>query len=308
MYKNYTAYIWFLIFFLIMPVQANSFDDLNNAFVSNVSQLPVIDDGRLKPDKVEQASGHIRGWMDIVGFQEIVKVNGTEINYIDGLPVDKAIVRYDSWAKIDVPVCSISIKNGLTKTISGSNTIANLNIKLTWESKHCNKNGCTCVEHIESAAFFDSEQSPIQYPNSSTPILTLHEFPNSSKALLEVSVDDTVTSYNITTTNGSVKKHIQIGRVEYTTKGVPFANFSKDNDFTIWDDTGKGVYHQGNDVTIDSNNFSFSASTPFGTSQNTNITRIQEQPTSMSCLNILVFIMLGLGYLTCKLAWKVSRI
>ena len=301
------AIFWLLIFFLIMPAQANHLDDLNKAFVSSVSQLPAINDERLKPDKVEQSSGHIGGWVDIVGFKEIAKVNGTEINYINGSPADKAVIRYDSWSKIDVPVCSISIKNGLTKTISGNYTVANLNIKLTWYSKHCGKTGCTCIEHIENTIFHDSEQNPIQYPNSSIPICTLHEFPNSSKALLEVNVDDTVTAYNVTTANGSVKRHIQIGRVEYTTKGVPYANFTK-NDVTIWDDAGKGVYHQGNDVTLDSNNFSFSASTPFMTSTEANITRIQEKPTSMSALNVLIFVMLGLGYVACKLTWKVSRI
>lgn len=290
-----------------MPVQANSFDDLNNAFVSNVSQLPVIDDLKLRPDKVEQSSGHIRGWVDIIGFQEVSRVNETKTDFISGLPADKAIVRYDSWAKIDVPVCSISLKNSLTKTTSGNNTIASLNIKLIWYSKHCNKNGCTCVEHIENVVFSDSEQNPIQYPNSSIPELTIHEFPNSSKVLLEVNVDDTITSYSVTTVNGSVKKHIQIGRVTYTEKGVPYANFTK-NDVTVWDDKGKGVYHQGNDVTLDTNNFSFSASTPFRTSTEANITRKQEQPTSMSYLNLLIFFMLGLGYVACKLAWKVSRI
>ena len=307
MCRNCSACLWLLIFFLIMPVHANIFDDLNTTFVSNVSQLPSIDDGKLMPNKIEQSSGHIRGWVDIVGFREIARVNGSEINYINGSPIDKSIVRYDSWAKIDVPVCSISLKNTLTQSISGSNTVASLNIKLVWYSKHCGKNGCTCVQHTELATFHDSELSPSQYPKSSIPTLTLHEFPNSNKALLEVNVDDTVTAYNVTTVNGSVKKHIQIGRVTYTAKGVPYANFTKSN-VTIWDDAGEGVYHQGNDVTLDNNNFSFTALTPFGNAPNANVLRIMEQPTSMSALNVLIFVMFGLGYVACKLAWKVSRI
>jgi hypothetical protein len=307
MYKNYTAYIWFLILFLIMPVQANTFDNLNDAFVSNVSQLPAIDDGRLKPDKVEQASGHIRGWMDIVGFREIARVNC--IDYINGTSSEKVVIRYDAWGE-EVSVDSVT--KTITTSISSNNTIAKMNVVLKWHyyySCDCNKNGCsTCRKDvIEKTDFYDSELAPVQYPNSSTPILTLHEFPNSSKALLEVNTDDTVTAYTVTTANGSVKKHIQIGRVTYTAKGVPYANFTKEN-FTIWDDTGKGIYHQGNDVTLDNNNFSFTALTPFGNAPNANVLRIMEQPTSMSALNVLIFVMFGLGYVACKLAWKVSRI
>ncbi len=293
------AVLWVLILgVFIIPVHANSFDDLNSAYVSSVLQLPAIGDA--KPDKIEQSSGHIRGWIDIVGFKEVAKLNGSEVNYINGTPSDKAIIQYASWAIITVPVCSIDIKNSVTKTISGSNTIANLNIKLVWYSKHCVKNGCTCVEHNESASFSDVEESPVQYPASSVPQLTVHEFKNSSKALLEVNIDDTVTSYTVSSGNGSVVRHLQVGQVMYSKKGVPYANFTRS--LPVWKSTGHGVYHQWNDITLDNNNFSFTARTPFGNVSGANITRVQRQPTAMSPLNIFIILIIAMGLGACKLA------
>ena len=288
--------------------QANSFDELNTAFVSSVTQLPEINKANLKPEKIIQSSGNIRGWIDVVGFRDVIRMD--RIYYINGSPADKALIQYDAWGE-DVSVDSVT--KTTTVYVSENNIVAQMYVTLFWHyyySCNCNKNGCsTCRKDvIEHATFYDYEPIISQYNYSSIPSIILHESINSSKKLLEVNIDDTVTSYNVKTKNGSVTKHIKIGQVAYTAKGVPYANFSMTKQITIWNSTGYGVYHQGNDVTIDSSNFSFSARTPFSNVSEANITKMIHPPSSMSILNILIFVMFGLGYITCMFAAKMSKI
>jgi hypothetical protein len=76
-----------------MPVSGFSFNDIDTAFVSSVSQLPAIDETRLKPDTAWQQKGYIAGYVDILGFTETASINGE--NYSIGVPV----VRGNAWVQ-----------------------------------------------------------------------------------------------------------------------------------------------------------------------------------------------------------------
>jgi hypothetical protein len=289
----------------VHEAQAESgFDRLNEAFVSDVSQLPAVDDSRLSPDRAQQSSGHIRAWIDIVGFREIARMNisGAQTDYINGTPSDFAVVRYDVWGVGSA--CGYIIKKSVNTYTSGDKTVSVLKVELTWYSLQCTKSGCTCVEHKDYASFSDSEHNPVQYPTSSIPQITLHRFENCTTPRLEVFTDDTITSFNVTTKNGSVSRHMQTGQVMYSPKGVPYANFTKN--YPVWMSSGMGIYRQADDIVFDDMNFTFIARTPFSRVGG-NLTTINETHTKMSPLNIVMFFMLLIGFGACWLAAKMVR-
>ncbi len=315
--KSRLAVVWiFIIFYMTFPAYANSFSDLDTAYVSSVSHLPTIDDSRLRPDKDWEPSydwvqDHCRrkynpyfiyGWIDIVNFKEMAEINGTY--YINNSPSDAAIIRYETnTCTLGYPRFKARWVYKLDTYIQNNQLVARLTATAILYYYY---DGIKYYDNI-TKVFYDYEQIPLQYPASSIPRLIIHES-NSNTKILEVNTDETVSLYNVKSKNGSVTKFIKIGQIAYTNKGVPYANFSI-TDHTIWNSTGYGIYHQGNDIILDSSNFSFSARTPFGNNvSEANITKMIHQPSSMSILNILIFIMLGMGYVACKLAWKVAKI
>jgi len=76
-----------------MPASGFSFNDIDTAFVSSVSQLPAINESRLSPDTTWQQKGYIAGYVDILGYTKIARINGE--NYSIGVPV----VRGNAWVQ-----------------------------------------------------------------------------------------------------------------------------------------------------------------------------------------------------------------
>lgn len=257
-----------------MPAaQANIFDDMNSSYFANVSFV-TYDESLYVPDQAVQSSGNIKGWIDVVGFRDVVKMGG--IDYINGSPSDKAMVQYASWAVITVPICSSSIQNSMTKTISGSNTVASLSVKLVWESKHCGRSGCTCVEHTEFTTFSDSEPSPIQYPAPDCINLTIHEYSN--KKVIYFNKSKWITGYNLTTRNGSVSE-IKAGNLEHTSKDVPYVNFTAPQ--VITNLSGK-MNRFGDGYMMENASFSTQFYTPYyELNLSQNITVIKHESTSI---------------------------
>lgn len=56
---------------------------LDEKFIDNINELP---DSAGNPDKHIQKSGNIEGWIDIVGFNKMMRENG--LDYVPGNPVD----------------------------------------------------------------------------------------------------------------------------------------------------------------------------------------------------------------------------
>lgn len=319
MFKRSQAILWFLtlfIFIFIMPSQsqANSFDELNTAFVSSVNQLPPINEASLTPEKNWQPSNSyfsenckrskspyfVSVWIDIIGFEQMAKIDG--VYYTNETPA--AIIRYEAIAcTLGYPRYPVKWEYKLDTYQQDNQFVGKLTATAVLYYRY---NGIIIYDNITKIVY-DYELIPSTYNTSSIPRLIIHESINSSKRLLEVNIDDAVTYYHVKTKNGSATKFIKIGQIAYTEKGVPYANFSI-TQHTIWNSTGYGVYHQGTEVTLDNSNFSFSAKTPFGNVSEANITKMIHPPSSMSILNVLIFVMFGLGYITCKFAAKVAKI
>lgn len=288
--------ILFLLF-LVIPAQAITFNDINEGFVSDVSQLPAIQESRLVPDVVMQTQGHISAWVDIVGFENTAKINN--VSYIAGNPVDHTIVRggssYSDVSNVD------SFKTSISCTGNNGSVTGRLNAILEWHDVCCDKNGCwICARHKEEKDFFDYEDAPKQILEIARPELRAYEYSGiTNKTVLNLGLSKYITAYNITSKNGSLIKHIQIGQVDYTEKGIPYANFTRT--LPIVKHSGSGIFQQGQDVLLDSSNFTFSARTPFSEATvSPNITIIKSVTTTINEFTILLLLFAGTCIFTIK--------
>jgi hypothetical protein len=299
MFECRQAYIWLLILFFIMPASGFSFNDIDTAFVSSVSQMPAIDEARLKPDAAPIQKGYISGYIDILGYTETARINGE--NYSIGSP----IVRGNAWVQESPSGVQDSFSYSISISNDTTTAYATLAAVIKWHTVYCDDKGCFINGRFtQTENFYDSEPIPLRPPVVSIPQLIVHEYNNPNRSVLETRLDDIITSFNVTNRNGSLIRHIQIGEVSYTEKGIPYANFTKQ--LPIWKHAGTGIYQQGTDIALENSNFTFKSRTPFDDVRiNPNITVIREPPTSFSMLNVFMILTLFLGYFTCKLVRKI---
>lgn len=297
------ACIWLLILFSL-PAAAVTFNDMNDGFVSNVTQLPDYEESKLIPDTTATVTGYLAGWVDIIGFTETAKINGQY--YFNGNPVAHAVVRGNLWqADYHFPNGMIdSITKDITVHSNAYTVFAKMTGEIKWHETYCDKDGCWTVNYQRTEYFYDSEPIPSVPGRISQPELIVRNYTYPNKTVLETRLDSGITSFTVTNRNGSLTRHIQLGRVDYTVKGLPYANFTKA--IPIWKHAGTGIYQQGSDIVLENDNFTFSARTPFGAVETEpNITRIQMEPVSVTPFNLLFGILLSGGYLLLRI---VSRI
>ncbi len=161
-----------LLFLLLIAIPSASayegiFAILNENYTQNASELPAS--GALSPTKNIQQSGHIEGWIDIVGFKNTVR-DGDNY-YTQGNPQDSAIIQYDAWVELSSNVrgleryvcywCAVdSLSKAVSTRIDGNNTIATLTVILKWHETLESESGTQTIYYTESATFTDSELPP----------------------------------------------------------------------------------------------------------------------------------------------------
>ena len=127
-----------------MPGQAGILEDINKMYISHINQLPYSSGS---PEKNIQTSGHISGWVDIVGFRQMIRDKG--IDYVPGSPADYAIGQYDAWAKLDCEGCSLeSLTKSIAVSTSGNRTLAALSVELKYSQTVCSGGGNSSGEII----------------------------------------------------------------------------------------------------------------------------------------------------------------
>lgn len=252
-----------------MPGQAGILEDLNKTYISNINELPYSSGA---PEKNIQTSDHISGWIDIVGFRQMMRDNGTD--YIPGSSEDYAIVQYDTWA--DLQNCGscyvVYIKNQVTVRDSGSMTTAQNNIDLKWAEiiTNCNGNGCwqNTIYRNEYAIFSVSAKSPSQFIFPTKQAITIEKYRGfvPKKIIHFKDLDEGITAYRITTGNGSVMHRRKIGMIETTQKGIFFMNLTA---LSVWENTGSGIYHWRDDPIMgDDEIMDITFDTPYGPAPN----------------------------------------
>jgi hypothetical protein len=215
----------FLILFLIPAASGYTglFSILDEQYISNISDLPY---SAGSPTISWQEQGHIRAWVNIVGFKNITRIDG--IDYIDGKPESLALVQYE--VKASHPGIRDSLDKSLSVNQSGNNTIASLHVVLKYHTINCDDTGCWISGRFtEGKDFTDSELSPLIYPSIKTGSANITEYNNSINPHVAISLNLPGNISKVTFSYGSdsLTHYFMQGHVEQTAKGVHFLNLSE---------------------------------------------------------------------------------
>lgn len=259
-------------------------------FVNSVYDLP---SSTGIPEMNWQSSGHIRAWIDITGFRQMIRDNG--IDYIPGSPEDFAIVQYDAKAK--VPGSVTKLLKSVQVLQENNFSIATLAVDLYWKSTICDKNSCWEVPHHDKAQFSDSEVSPKQFIFPGNQSVTLRNYTGSmyKPQVLNFKISPGIISINITTNNGSIKQYFKAGQVAYTPKNIAYLNLISTDHY---EQSGRDISKLNNEYVLNSNLSSIEFFTPYGKlNVSTNITKIVMPETSVKSgvfgLIYIVFVFFG---------------
>lgn len=277
---------------------AGLFDIFNETYISDISELPYSPGN---PQITWQESGHIRAWVDIVGFKNLSRDG--EKYFILGDPASSAVVQYDAiglqYGYLD------SLKKNISLNQSGNNLTASLHVILRWHTESCDKNGCWISGRFtEEKDFKDSEVIPEQFNKVLNPIVNIIEYNNTIEPKISIQViDKNASNISISYGNKSLTHTSKSYHVKQTKKGIYYANTS---DIEAWNIQGRGIAKFGNSIIINSNiselNYShldIRVSNLYGTIKanpaNFNISRVKYQPETV-LYNPVLFAFLGVFF------------
>ncbi len=242
--------IFFLvpIVFLYSSTTAMAYDGLfsilDEKYIISINELPNSSSSDLKPDTTWNTQGLISGWIDIVGFRQMVRDDG--INYVPGNPLDFVIVDYNA-ENVDVShgtgisrvpqmdyryVCywceADSLEKNVTITKDNNNKIiAFLNVTFRWHETIENSGGSQRIDYVDTASFTDTETSPQIYnPYIADLSVNITEYNNTLYPKTAIYLPNAPNITKITYRyKGEELTHIlKWAKVEKTEKGVYFVN------------------------------------------------------------------------------------
>lgn len=202
--------------------------------------------GVYAPDKNVQESGHISGWIDIVGYDNMTQIDG--VYYIPGAPEDHAITKHKLWDtglywnnNLDF----IKITDELIFK-DGDNITAEIDIHLLWHRSRLKCSGIPprCRIHKtyyhEYATFADTELAPrtfisSDYSNVSVDVVIYNNTVSPKTTLKVLNVPENTITINYTHDNESITHYKGTATQEYTDKNCPYMQI---NSTDIWDDDG----------------------------------------------------------------------
>ncbi len=304
--------MFFLVpIFIIFPSTAMAYDGLfsilDEKYITSIDELPNSSSSDLKPDENWQASGNIRGWIDIVGYYQMVREHG--INYVPGNPTDNVIVRYDVsieelrsrvvWAGYWCYWCAA---DSLEKTIDvrqeGNQTIAILSVTFRWHETITNSGSQQIINYIDTASFQDLEASPEIYnPYIADISANITEYNNTivPKTTIYLPNAPNITQVIYRYKSEELTHILKWAKVERTEKGVYFVNLI-DTDF--WTANTDNLHHINQWVVIpnssrpDYANLTITVSNLYEsrTVENASINRITYKPENTFSSPLLWFI------------------
>ena len=240
-----------LLLFMIQSAYAEYdgiFRILDERYVENVADLPESKD--LKPDKNIQRSGSIEGWIDIVGFRQMIREDG--IDYVLGSPADYAIVQYDAQPKV-CPRCVVeSFKKSTSISTAEDQITASLEMQLIWfEWVSCGKNCARKKYHTETATFQDREHSPKIYPSLPEPQVIVTQYNNSLYENIGIRIfNDNYTKITFRYQDKQAVRTLKVLHVENTSKGIVYGNMTI---LDQWKTEGAGISRFYNEILMDGN-------------------------------------------------------
>ncbi len=291
-----------------MPGQAGILEEINRTYIDNINELPY---SAGIPDKNIQIQGHISGWVDVVGFRQMVRDNG--MDYVPGSPADYAIVQYDAWANLNCDGCSLeSLTKSVATSISGNETVATLSAELKYSQTTCSGGGdnggglvyypkdsnrnksvnriwkldesgsgssgddesvsCSTSYYSESATFEDREASPQQFIFPTKQAITVEKYGGVvPKEIIKFKDMD----------KGIIAYRITTGNGSVThRRKIGKAEMTPKGIFfmnltplSVWKKTGSGIYHWGDDPIIGNESITgVTFDSPYGPAPNVDYT------------------------------------
>ena len=245
-----------IVLLFIMPCQAGMSSDIFYRFlnssktVTSANDIVYVESGYTLNSTV-QSHKHIRGIVDIVGFGQMVCIDGAY--YIPGATEDHAIIKTDLWVDglgFNDYIDSITVTNERITT-AGNNTTVEIDVHLLWhhsESRSrtsCGPNGCRTYRWIdktyyhEYATFTASRPVPQQYPETIIPELNVAVYNDSikPKSIIHLPNTEYILGYMIEFKNESVEYFNSVLSVETQDNGLQFGNLTKVSSQSIYEDS-----------------------------------------------------------------------
>jgi hypothetical protein len=284
------TFLIFIILILTDPIaygKTMSADDyLNITLIDSAKDIPVT---LGYPNAViKHQSGSITGWIDIVGWKEMIRENG--IDYVPTNPADMAIIQYDVKAT-KVPGSVSKIDKFITSYQINNLTVVDLKVDLYWKSISCDDKNCWEVPHIDKSQFSDIKVSPVQYkPMNKEFKINIIQYNNSIAPKSVISVNSPDASKISVSYHGNTLIHyIKLIALNYTDNEIAFGDVSS---ISTWNNEGNLISHIGEDFVINSPNVNYSdviikVSTPYenvtilATNTNISVEEIKMSPNTV---------------------------
>jgi hypothetical protein len=315
-------FILFLVIF-ISPVSAKTFsadDMLNITLVDSAGDIPVTSGN---PNITMQASGNFRGWVDIIGWKEMIRENG--VDYVQGSPNESAVVAGDvshtplrSRIVTDYRItnCYWCMFDSLSKRIDvrqeGNETVAVVHAVLNWHETVENSGTSQRFSYADTADFEVRKKSPQPYFKLNPSLITAHiiKYNNSFAPKTVISVFAPNASKISVSYNGTTLIHsLKLIALNYTDNDMAFGDVS--NVMGIWDRNGTNlITHLGDDFVINSpdvdiNKVDIQVSTPYEIVDVTNRTVETVNMTPASVFNPFIWPFLAI---MCVSVWFINKI
>ncbi len=289
------------------------FSILDEKYITSINELPNSSSSDLKPDENWSTQGTISGWVDIVGFRQMVREDG--IDYVPNDSLDLAIVKYDVtsadlkgkgmsriphmdsrwscyWCEFD------NLSHNLIVTHQGNQTVAILNATLNWHETVLNSGTNNVIRYTDTASFTDSEVSPQIYnPYIADVCGNVTEYNNTlfPKTAIYLPTAPNITQATYQYKSEELTHILKWAKVERTEKGVFFVNLTTAD---FWTKNTDNLHHMSEWVVIpnssrpDYANLTIMISNLYESRnvENASITRITYKPENTFSLPVLWFL------------------
>ncbi len=252
-----------IVFMMILspfpfPVSAGLFDILDERYIEDINELPPS--LNLKPDiiwvpdhdwvkkncKRDMSPKFVYGWIDIVGFEDLVRIDNTF--YFNKSESSIAIIQYQTHScVIGHRLFKGKWEHDLQTYRNGDQFVA----KLTATQVLYSIVGMYYEYNNETRIFYDSEVVPLEYSSVMNPIVNIVEYNNPIEPKIGVIVTEPNASRIDIRINGNVATHTQIAyHIEQTPKGVYYANATP---LESWNIYGNKMGRIQNSIIINAN-------------------------------------------------------
>lgn len=195
-----------------------------------------------EPIKVVKSDGHIRGWIDIVGFRKMCVINMTE--YVNGSPKDFAIVKRDAWhTPINGEVVSFVTSASTIDEVGYTTAIQDT--EFHWKYKVYTLFGSYWKHVYEYQTITYSTRSPDTFNNSIDDYeITITSYNNSVTpyTLIYVPPRDNIIKQSVHYKNDTVSWYDLTGLVNENNRGTEHVQFLDETGFAI--DENKTIHRR----------------------------------------------------------------